>query len=183
MKKVQLGEKTVQTTTMKILGGYEITVRKSLTIAEQVNLISNYIETYFLTPEKERTIQGMSYDPLAAETGLIFGVLEYTTNIDMDDLPVSLVFETEFYKQIFEAITNYESFMKRLDLCVKIIDKEVERQKSLGGVVDIAMQKILKTLENFENLDAEHIEQIADSIGKLGESIKDSKISNLMDKQ
>ena len=106
----------------------EIFVNSQLSLSDKMTLFRNYIDVYF----RDGDI-GDNY--IEARYGLILGITDLCTNIDIDALNLD-DYVGSLWKEVYSKITNYNEFMSDIYNITKSISDNNAAVKSVGGVLD-----------------------------------------------
>ncbi len=161
--------------------GAEIEVNPYITVEEEVELISNYVNAYFY-PNQDSSfgyLKEGNFDYWQANYGLIQKIMTDKTNVDVEYGQTHADEMIELFYEVVSHISNYRFFKSRLDKTVE----SIKDSKSIGIVIDGLVTKIQDILSSFQNIDPEELKKLADSlIGKM-ENSSVSEIFNESAKQ
>jgi len=157
--------------------GITIEVNPFLTTAQQVFLISKYLEEYFNKNEKEENLTSESkYSHLNAEYSMINYILQLKTNIDTENLDNNFYSDTDFTQKITASITNYFDFRNKLNFIINEIKQQNVLDSSVGTVLSNLIEKALVILDKFSEISPEELEKARDAGLELLEKLEKSKI-------
>jgi hypothetical protein len=153
MQKIKLNEKPLKTVEIEF-NGQNIEVKPYFDFNEQFVLISTFLDNYF----KESKF-GSSTDLLSATYTNMLAVLDFMTNIDVEQIKIDNVVGSGLWDKIKESIKNYSDFESNLNDAI-----ESKKQKSndvMGAIqsaiekftaMDISDEKLSETKELVKNL-------------------------------
>lgn len=140
-----------------------------LSVEDQIALIKGYITDYF----SQSDLMALERDVLMAEYGLMLGIVDRCTSIDVESLNINeLLYNSDLYNRILEKILNYNSFRKILDMSLNAVLSERIEQMSIGRVVDGLYYKISSLLDDLANttFDDTAIEKVTSMVEQINAS-------------
>jgi len=156
------------------INGQEITVRPFLSLAEQLALINNYIDTYF-TPD-ENNISKDEYNLWGAEYALKLAIVDFCSSIEIKGAFENLLYG-KGYQEIENAIVNYWDFRELLDETVKNIKSQIIQKNSLASLVEKAGLILNDLGESMKNFKPEDLNKLKEAGKELISSINESPIA------
>lgn len=155
MDKIKLEFKAPKNKTIEY-NGVEIQIIPYLDFIQQVGLVNKYVNDYFGEIENKLVPQS-PYNFIEAEYNLKVYVIQTLTNIDVESLSVEIMSDENLFSNIVHNVSNYDEFRYRLDMVVDEIKEEIKLKRSLGQVIDNALEKFSGILEMMNNLSPEDI--------------------------
>jgi len=161
----------------------EVKVRSILYIAEQAQLIENYIQNRFFP--KEVMLSATGHDILGAEHALRLDIIQALTDIEVSDEDISIFLYGDIFYQIENAIENYEEFQDVLYQTIEDVEKSLALKSSVGKVLEGLSVKVSSFLENMneisKNLKPEDLDKIKDIAGNLEKQLASPLIGGVVD--
>lgn len=150
----------------------EIEVVPFLSLETQLFLIKNYISDYFGRSE----IIGLERDPMMAENGLMLGILDKCTSINIIELSIDeFLSNPDVYETILSKIVNYNRFRRILEETVFAVSNERQERMSVGSVIDDLYFKVSNLIDGLANV------KIDDSaLGKIKEAMTEINSSPVL---
>lgn len=138
---------------------YFIEVRPYITVAEQSELIELYLDSYFNSDN-----YGNEQSQIIAECAVVLYILDHLTNIDISNEDIDNVLASKLWKYVKEHISNYEDFRHNLSEVIKNKKEQIALEKSVGVMVDRAVNKVAELVENIsKNTDVDKIKEVITS--------------------
>lgn len=182
--KIKLNIDNLEGLTEAITTKYGTFAVKTILSGEDQNwIIHQYLYRMFDSSVLNPNSGLVSWTRIISEYALRGDILAKVTNIDVDHLQMHengdmVVFDDEFFFQIVNKVKNWLSFK---ELLYTIVNDAIMQRKidgSIGAVID----KLISTaIENYENITPEKLSEMVEQIKNMGNAIKDSNISGLMD--
>jgi len=161
----------------------EVKVRSILYIAEQAQLIENYIQNRFFP--KEVMLSATGHDILGAEHALRLDIIQALTDIEVSDEDISIFLYGDIFYQIENAIENYEEFQDVLYQTIEDVEKSLALKSSVGKVLEGLSVKVSSFLENMneisKNLKPEDLDKIKDIAGNLEKQLASPLIGGVVE--
>lgn len=168
MEKIDLKFADSEEKEITILYGDDI-VKVSTFIS--LNLQSVFIQEYCNTllditvPRENRVVN--------AELQLKMQIVDFQTNIALsEDFSLNGLLQSGVYHKIIEGIDNYDDFRALLDESVKFVLGDYSVEKSIGGGIDVLIQKLTKALDVISDIDFSK-EGLAELTGAILKTQKD----------
>lgn len=157
--------------------GQKIHIVPFLTTDKQVFLINQYIEDYF-TPNPEKIIlEGIkTYNYFSAELNLMNYIVQMNTDIDTESFDNNFYSDSYFWDAVTSQIKNYRLFRERLERTIEDIKEELVLEKSVGTVLENAVNMLEDILQEFKDLSPEDIEKLQKEGAKMLERLENSTI-------
>lgn len=174
MDKVKLELKTPENVKIKY-NDIEIEVKPKLDLVTQLFLIERYIKDYFGTPENI-LIENTKYHFIEAEIELKYLVIQFNTNIDIDNLDNDIYVEDDLWEKIYSSINNWYSFIEALYSIVNDIKQQETLESSIGKTVSDLIQKGYALLDKISDMDVEEIRKAGERGTELMERLEKSSI-------
>lgn len=147
------------------IGGQEIIVKPYLTLAEQLQLINEYLEIYFHS--EIRGINEDERDYFDAEYALKMAIINHCSSITITGAFENLFYNPETYNAIINSVANYDEFMNLLCTIVKNVEDQMAQKKQVGAVLESLYAKIeillAQVSESVKNLTPETLEKLKET--------------------
>jgi hypothetical protein len=155
----------------------KISIIPFLTTDKQVFLINQYLRDYF-TPDAESIIieKFGTYNYFSAELNLMNYIIQMNTDVDTMNFNNNFYSDSYFWDGITSQIKNYKLFRERLERTVNDVKEELKMEKSIGAVLEKAIDGLQNVLEQFKDLSPEDIEKLQKEGTKLLEKLEESAI-------
>jgi hypothetical protein len=115
----------------------KILINPIISLKDKIMLFRNYVDSYF----KDGEVVDNYID---AKYGLIFGITDLCTNIDIQSLNID-EYVGGLWKDVSSKISNYNEFMSDIYNIVKTISDNNAVVKSVGSVIDKLASDIMKS--------------------------------------
>lgn len=154
--------------------GQDVLVEPYITISAQTQLIREYFA--FLFDDLGNDLPARY---IIAEHALILGIINYQTNIELDNVDADQLFASDLWGAVRKEILNYESFRQKLDNAIKFYQKELALEKSVGTVLEDISAKVIAFVDKISNMNTDDIKNIsgelAEQVDKLGKTLQADK--------
>jgi hypothetical protein len=165
MEKKKINIKKPKNIVLDINDEESIVIRPYLTVAEQTFLIKDYIDSLY--DENSDALHNYTM----AEYSLVLGIIDICTDIDIEDMDVDDIINSDIWNIIQDKI-----FYKDLRIKINEIIKRIDTEKSFGSVVKDITDKINSILNKFLEIDVSKFDM--QEINKMFDKLKEEK-SNL----
>jgi hypothetical protein len=159
-----------------------IEVRPVLHLAEQAQIIENYIQNRFFA---EPSLYVTGHDILGAEHALRLDIIQLLTNINVKEEDISVFLYGELWYEVVSAIENYSEFEDILEETVEDVIESLALKSSVGSVLESLSAKVSAFLDKIsviaENLKPEDLDKIKELVGSLGEQLKAPAVSAIVE--
>lgn len=151
-----------------------IKVKKRLSLDDIVNLVTNYIRTYFSEDKYESAV-------IYAEYGLKSELFDVATNFEIKQEDFSVFISTDILENVISKISNYNEVELLIDKTIKKIEKEKSMDGRLGVLVEKAISFVDKIASTEYNIDEKTIKTITDAMTELKNTglVQDMALNNL----
>ena len=163
------------------IGDNKLTVKPYLSLKEQLQLISDYIDTYFFS--KEKKLDKADWDYLSAEYGLRFSIMEICF-LDMDVTASNcenMLYDAPVWSMIESTIKNYWDFRTLLNHCVEDMKSQIHSKESVGAVIDSLAGRLTilinQFIESTKSLTPEMLEELKKAGRELIEDVEKNPIA------
>ena len=165
--------------------GITILVQPYISFSQQQALIVKYLEEYF--NPFFNAMAGVPFDYLSAEEILKINVIDLCTNskvfedekglkpsFSIDDL----ISRPDLWENIRGKIKNFNEFYSRLQHIVAERRSERELQKSLGSILDTAIDKLTEVLNKLSTLNL--TDKDKENIKETLEAVNNSEVMKIL---
>ena len=135
--------------------GQKILVTPFISLKDKIMLFQNYVDSFF----KDGQVVGNYID---AKYGLIFGITDLCTNIDIQTLDID-EYVGGLWKEVSSKISNYNEFMSDIYNITKTISDNNAVSKSVGAIIDKVAGDLIKITQKMDLSP----EGIKDLVGEL----------------
>jgi hypothetical protein len=111
-----------------VFEGQMILVKPYVDIVGKNILIENYINSLSNTEDE---IRGY----IEAEYGMILGLLDLCTNVDIKGLEIDKIIDSGLWEQVRSKIVNYDELQKDIVNVKKVISENKSTSKMLSGLI------------------------------------------------
>jgi hypothetical protein len=133
----------------------KILINPIISLKDKIMLFHNYVDSYF----KDGEVVSNYID---ARYGLIFGITDLCTNIDIQSLDID-EYICGLWKEVYSRIANYNDFMSDIYNIVKTIADNSAVSKSVGSVIDKVAGDLIRITQKMDLSP----EGIKDLVGEL----------------
>ena len=155
MEKVKINIDSEKKSTLKV-GDVYVEVDPHLPVSTQAALISQYIIDMH-SEEGQNLIDNVEVRRMNAELSQMLYIIQSNTNIEVESIDENTFFDSVYWKEIIERITNYSDFRERLDQVVFDYESQIEKLTSTGFVLSTLMEKLSSFIDQIGNITPESI--------------------------
>lgn len=165
------------------IGGYEITIKPYLSLADQLHLINEYVSTYFHSANN--SVPESEWDVFNAENALTLAVIDICTDINIEKNLEFILSSSDFCTDIFNSIENYWEFYNLLTKIVDKIEQQISYKKSVGGVIEslyVQVDGLIKRISEIaKDITPETLDKLKEVGLELTEKINASPVATILE--
>jgi hypothetical protein len=162
--------------------GQNIEVTRFIPGALQAYLIEQYIQEYFYSVGDRKILPGLLRNYLGAELHMKLTILDRLTNVQIsngEDIEYGDRICTELWGLVVQEIDNYFDFEESLSNVLKEVKKEIEIEKSVGGVIAGVADNINELLRKLNSISPEELKKLVEDGQGLLKGLEESPISGV----
>ena len=147
----------------KLYEGMTYQVMPYILLEDKLQIVESYLESLFANTDATKNY-------LTAEYSLMLSVIDFCTNIDIDDEDIiKKLVATGLWDDIRKSIVNYNEFRGELDKIVKM--KQFEN--SVSSNLNALILRIYDFIENISELDFSEngMKQLSEGFEKLSKNV------------
>ena len=150
--------------------GQDIEVTPFISGSLEAFLIDQYVQDYFYSNTDQKILPALSRNYLGAELHMKLTILDRLTNIQISNANDSDYTDkvcTELWELVIDKIKNYWEFEESLSSVLGEIKKELELEKSVGGVIAGVANKINELLDKLKDISPDEMKQMTIEASKV----------------
>ena len=150
--------------------GQDIEVTPFISGSLEAFLIDQYVQDYFYSNTDQKILPSLSRNYLGAELHMKLTILDRLTNIQISNANDSDYTDkvcTELWELVIDKIKNYWEFEESLSSVLGEIKKELELEKSVGGVIAGVANKINELLDKLKDISPDEMKQMTTEASKV----------------
>ena len=150
--------------------GQDIEVTPFISGSLEAFLIDQYVQDYFYANTDQKILPSLSRNYLGAELHMKLTILDRLTNIQISNANDSDYTDkvcTELWELVIDKIKNYWEFEESLSSVLGEIKKELELEKSVGGVIAGVANKINELLDKLKDISPDEMKQMTIEASKV----------------
>ena len=150
--------------------GQDIEVTPFISGSLEAFLIDQYVQDYFYSNTDQKILPALSRNYLGAELHMKLTILDRLTNIQISNANDSDYTDkvcTELWELVIDKIKNYWEFEESLSSVLGEIKKELELEKSVGGVIAGVANKINELLDKLKDISPDEMKQMTTEASKV----------------
>ena len=150
--------------------GQDIEVTPFIYGSLEAFLIDQYVQDYFYSNTDQKILPALSRNYLGAELHMKLTILDRLTNIQISNANDSDYTDkvcAELWELVIDKIKNYWEFEESLSSVLGEIKKELELEKSVGGVIAGVANKINELLDKLKDISPDEMKQMTIEASKV----------------
>lgn len=162
--------------------GQDIEITPFISGSLEAFLIDQYIQDYFYSNEDKKILPSLSRNYLGAELHLKLTILDRLTNIQIsnaNDPNYGDKVCTELWGLVVNEIKNFWDFEESLSSVLDEIKKEIELEKSVGGVIGGVAAKINELLDKLKDISPDEMKQMTGEASRVLKELETSPAASV----
>ena len=150
--------------------GQDIEVTPFISGSLEAFLIDQYVQDYFYSNTDQKILPSLSRNYLGAELHMKLTIFDRLTDIQISNANDSDYTDkdcTELWELVIDKIKNYWEFEESLSSVLGEIKKELELEKSVGGVIAGVANKINELLDKLKDISPDEMKQMTIEASKV----------------